>query len=108
MKRIARTGSIEVRTRDMCKIEADEVEVDIEESGGVYIPPSRNDLIFDIRRSEDAEGDSRMIGSGRRVEAFGFIAREGPFARFVAAGCWDFLAVKGAAILRTCEKSYRI
>jgi len=71
----------------MCRIEAEEVEVDMDESGGVYIPPSRNDLIFDMRRSEDAEGDSRMMGSGRRVEAFGFIASEGLFARFVAAGC---------------------
>ena len=71
----------------MCKIEAEEVEVDIEESGGVYIPPSRNDLIFDMRSSDDAEGDNRMIGSGRRVEAFGFIASEGPVARLEAAGC---------------------
>jgi hypothetical protein len=93
------------RIRDMCKIEAEELDVEIDDSGGVYIPDSRNDLMFDMRRSEDAEGESRIIGSGRRAEAFGFITRDGLFARFVAAGCCDFLAVNGAAILRTCEKS---
>ena len=69
------------------------------------MPDSRKDLMFDILSNEDAEGDSKMMGSGRRVVVFGFIASEGLFAILAAAGCCAFLAVKGAAILRTWEKS---
>lgn len=61
--------------------------------------------MFDILSNEDAEGDSKMMGSGRRVVVFGFITSEGLLAILVAAGCCAFLTVKGAAILRTCEKS---
>ena len=35
-------------------------------SGGKYAPDSRKDFIFDIRRREEAEGESRIIGSGLR------------------------------------------
>jgi hypothetical protein len=62
--------------------------------------------MFDMRRSEDAEGDRRIMGSGRRA-ILGFIAMEGLFARLAAAGCWDFRAWNGAANFRTWEKSYR-
>jgi hypothetical protein len=105
MKRIGRTGSIVGNIREICRIEADELEVETEESGGIYTPLSRKDLIFDIRRSDDAEGDRRMIGSGRLVVAFGFMAMAGLFARLEATCCCDFLTVKGAAIFRTWEKS---
>lgn len=36
------------------------------ESGGMYIPLSRKDLILLIRRRDDADGESSMMGSGRR------------------------------------------
>jgi hypothetical protein len=75
------------RTREICRIDADEVDVETEESGGMYIPDSRKDLIFDMRRSEEAEGESNMIGSGRRVAVFGFMASAGLLAMFDAAGC---------------------
>jgi hypothetical protein len=105
MKRMGRAVSIEGRKREMCRIEAEELEVEMEDSGGMYVPDSRNDLIFDIRRSEEADGERRMIGSGRRTGALGFIAREGLFAKFAAAGCADFRVLNGTASFRTCEKS---
>ena len=41
--------------------------------------------MFDMRKSEDADGERRMIGSGRRAGAFGLCARVGLFAAFAAA-----------------------
>jgi hypothetical protein len=46
-------------------------------SVGTNLPSSRNDRAFDRRSKEDAEGDRRMIGSGRRVGAFWLSASEG-------------------------------
>ena len=69
------------------------------------MPFSRNDLIFDMRKSEEAEGDNKMMGSGRRTGAFGFRASDGLFAIFAAAGWADLRAKNGPASLRTCEKS---
>lgn len=40
-------------------------------SGGMYVPVSRNDLMLDMRKREEAEGESKMIGSGRRMGFFG-------------------------------------
>ena len=37
------------------------------------MPDSRKDLIFDMRRREEALGDRRMIGSGRRTGFFGLL-----------------------------------
>jgi len=100
MNRMGRDGSIEGRVRVMCRMEAEELDVELEESGGIYTPPSMKDLMFDIRRREDAEGERRMMGSGRRAGAFGLWGKVGLFARFTAA--WAALrALKGAAILRT-------
>lgn len=63
--------------------------------------------MFDKRRSEDAEGDSRMIGSGRRTGPLGLWASVVlcAAATAAAAACAAFRALKGAASLRTCEKS---
>ena len=61
--------------------------------------------MFVIRSSEDAEGDRRIIGSGRRTGAFGLCAKVVLFAWFTCACCAAFRALNGAAILRTCEKS---
>jgi hypothetical protein len=105
MKRIGRWGSIEGKIRSICRIEAEELDPELDESAGIYVPLSRKDLMFDIRRREDAEGDRRIIGSGLRTGALGLWANVVLFARFVAA-CWaDLRALNGAASLRTCEKS---
>jgi hypothetical protein len=101
MKRTGRMGSIDGRTREICKMDADDVDVDTDESGGIYMPDSRKDLMFDMRRSEDADGESKMMGSGRRGAALGFMESAGLLAILDAAGCCDFLAMKGIAILRT-------
>lgn len=77
--------SIEGRRREMCNIEADELDVDVDESAGMYEPLSRNDLIFDMRKREDAEGDRRMMGSGLRTGALGLWARVVLFDAFAAA-----------------------
>lgn len=62
--------------------------------------------MFDMRRSEDAEGDSRMMGSGRRAGALGLCERGALLAAFEAAATWAALrALKGAASFRTWEKS---
>ncbi len=61
-----------------------------------------------MRSKEDADGERRMMGSGRRAGALGLCARVVLFARFCAAGCCDFRALNGAASLRTCEKSYPV
>jgi len=45
--------------------------------GGMKMPSPRKDLMLDMRRSEDAEGESRMMGSRRRV---------GFFCRFETSG----------------------
>jgi hypothetical protein len=82
-------------------MDAADVEPAIDASGGEYTPPSRKDLMLDIRRSDEAEGDTRMIGSTRREDDLGFIARDGLWARPAAAGCCDFLAMNGAANFRT-------
>jgi hypothetical protein len=71
MKRMAREGSMPGRTRVICKIEAEELDVALEDSGGTYTPFSMNDLIFDIRRRDEADGERRMMGSGRRIGALG-------------------------------------
>jgi hypothetical protein len=41
--------------------------------------------MFDMRNSDDADGESRMIGSGRRT--LGFIESEVLFATLEVAGC---------------------
>jgi len=56
--------------RWVCRIEAVELE-----SAGTKIPDSRNCLMFDIRRREEAEGESRIMGSRRRP-AVGFLRLE--------------------------------
>jgi hypothetical protein len=105
MNRIGRVESIDGSSRDICRIEADELDVELEDSVGTYVPLSRNDLMFDMRRRDDAEGDRRMIGSGRREGVFGLCARVGLLGRFAAAAWAALRALNGAASLRTCEKS---
>jgi hypothetical protein len=105
MNRIGRAPSIDGSSRDTCRIDADALDVELAESVGTYVPPSRNDLMFDIRSSDDADGDSTMIGSGRRDGAFGLCASVGLLGRLAAAACAALRALNGAASLRTCEKS---
>lgn len=62
--------------------------------------------MFDMRRSEDAEGESRMMGSGRRAGALGLCDRGVMLAVFAAAVCAALRALNGAASFLTWEKSY--
>jgi hypothetical protein len=59
------------------------------------------DLIFDILRREDADGERRIIGSGRRAGALGLWASIVLVAAFAAAAWADFLALNGAASFLT-------
>jgi len=61
--------------------------------------------MFDIRSKEEADGERRMIGSGLLVGALGLCDNVLFVADFSAAACAAFLALNGAASLRTCEKS---
>ena len=101
INRIARAVSIEGRSRDTCKIEAEADDVKLAESLGTYVPLSRNDLMFDMRRRDDADGERRMIGSGRREAAFGLCARVGLLGSVAACAWAVFRALNGAASLRT-------
>ena len=72
------------------------------ESGGMYMPDSRKDLILLIRSRDEAEGESKMMGSGRRP---GFLSLDAK----------DVVAVaKGAAVagflrsLKNCSECLRI
>lgn len=62
--------------------------------------------MFDMRRSEDADGESRMMGSGRLTGALGLWLRGVFVAALAAVACAALRALKGAASFRTCEKSY--
>lgn len=72
------------------------------------MPDSRKDFILLMRRREDAEGESRIMGSGRRP---GFLSREAKDVVLVVEGAvlgWEaFLrSLKNVSeYLRTCEKS---
>jgi len=75
------------------------------ESVGMYVPDSRKDLMLDMRRREDAEGETRMIGSGRRLA---FLSREASEEVVVVEGVVEgfFLSLKNVSeYLRTWEKS---
>ncbi len=71
MNRIVRDVSIEEIRRWVCKRFEDVLEEALVDSAGTYIPFSRKALIFDKRRSEEAEGEIKIIGSGRRTGALG-------------------------------------
>ena len=79
------------------------------ESAGMYVPDSRKDLILLMRSSEDADGESRMIGSGRRPGFLSREAREVVVAEGTALACEGFLrSLKNVSeYLRTWEKSCR-
>ena len=71
--------------------------------------------MFDMRRSEEAEGESRIMGSGRRegflwCEAMGawvegVVEEEGAEGRVKGGGAARERARKISADLRMCEKS---
>jgi hypothetical protein len=61
--------------------------------------------MFDMRRSEDAEGERRMMGSGRRAGALGLWERGALLAAFAAAAWAALRVLNGAASFLTCEKS---
>lgn len=84
-------------------------------SGGMYVPVSRKDLMLEVRRSEEAEGERRMIGSGR--ERFLREETRGPLLLSVVDDTVEAEMVEGAlgrgrlrprnisAVLRIYEKS---
>lgn len=81
------------------------VAVESPAAAGMNLPSSRKDRALERRSSEDAEGDRRMMGSGRLPGAFGFMASDRLLGILEVPEC-DFFWIKGAASLRTCEKSY--
>lgn len=108
MKRKGRLGSIEGSVRTMCSIFRPEEE----ESDGVYTPSSRKDLMLLRRKSDDADGERRMIGSARERPGLERPATSAVFwaVAEAGAGLLPFVARrrfrKGSACLRTWEKSY--
>ena len=72
------------------------------ESGGMYVPDSRKDLMLLMRRREEAEGESRIMGSGRRP---GFLSLEARDAVVVVVG----VMVDGfLRSLKNCSECLRI
>jgi hypothetical protein len=91
MKRKAVRGSIEGRMRVIWR----RLEVALEEvsraEGGMKTPSSRKDFTFDMRRREEADGESRMMGcSMRRAGFFMLVGRDCGMDSFfwVAEGCF--------------------
>ena len=82
-------------------------------SASVKRPPSRKDLMLLIRRSDEADGDNRMIGSMRRPvlgrlefrAGFCGIDDGGAPGRPVT-GCGRLFRKNVSACLRICEKSW--
>ena len=72
------------------------------------MPDSRKDLILLMRSREDADGERRIIGSGRRPGFLSREAREVVVAEGAALACEVFLrSLKNVSeYLRTWEKSY--
>lgn len=97
---------MEGRRREMWRMLAELVEPARLESGGMYVPASRNDLMLPMRSREEAEGDRRMMGSGRRPGFLGSETRAGLEAIFAAAvvaagpARLRFLPMKVSAVLR--------
>lgn len=73
------------------------------------MPDSRKDLILLMRSREDADGERRMIGSGRRPGFLSREAREVVVVEGAALACEVFLrSLKNVSeYLRTWEKSCR-
>lgn len=72
------------------------------ESGGIYVPDSRKDLMLLMRSREEAEGESKMMGSGRRP---GFLSLEARDVVVVVAGA----AADGfLRSLKNCSECLRI
>lgn len=72
MKRSGRLVSIVGRRREICRMLVVEFG-----AGGWYWPDSRKGFMFDMRRREEAEGERRMMGSGRREDFLGWDGRLG-------------------------------
>lgn len=102
MKRRGREVSIEGTRRWICNMDAEDDDVAVDESAGVKRPLSKKDLIFDMRRREEADGESRMMGSGRLTGPFELIGKLVPLD---AAAFAAFCALNCTASLRTYVKS---
>lgn len=72
-------------------------------SGGTKTPSCRKDLTFVIRISDDADGDSRIIGFECRPGLLGTRPADGVGLTGLACGLRRRML---SAVLRTCEKSF--
>ena len=76
------------------------------ESGGMYVPDSRKDLMLLIRSREEAEGERRMMGSGRRPGFLSLAARDAVLVVAGAAADGFLRSLKNCSeCLRMWEKS---
>lgn len=78
------------------------------ESAGAKVPDSRNCLMFDMRRRDEADGERRMMGSRRRAEGFLRLETRDEFVVIeVGAAAWrERLRPRYMShCFRTCEKS---
>ena len=97
--RMKRRGAEEMEGRRRCICRKLEVVVSVA-LGGMKMPSSRKDFMFDMRSREEAEGDKRMMGCSLR--------RAGFFWRFETRGAWGWAGLgsegrerrKVAAVLR--------
>lgn len=87
--------------RWVCKSVEEELDDALTDSGGTYIPFSRKALMLDRRRRDEADGERRMMGSGRLTGALGLWARVVLFDAAAAAACVALRALNGAASFRT-------
>lgn len=88
MNRRGRLGSMLGRRREIWRMPLAAVG-----AGGAYVPDSRKGLMLDMRRREEAEGERRMMGSGRRDGFFGCVGSEGGMLGVVEAGRAEVLGV---------------
>lgn len=72
------------------------------ESGGMYMPDSRKDLMLLMRSRDEAEGESKMIGSGRRP---GFLSLDAKDVVAVAKGAAETGFLRS---LKNCSECLRI
>ena len=71
------------------------------ESAGIKVPASKKDLMLLMRRSDDADGESRMIGSGRRPGLLGSVVFVGGTFAAGAPGRFLDFPKKASAVFLT-------
>src|SRR5690242_18987585 len=105
MNRVGRCGSMSLAVRMMCSRWMPVLLI----SGGTNSPSSRNDLMLLARSSDEADCDSKMMGSGRlrgdlRLSGSDDGCEPGPEGALTPFD--GFLTTNCAASFRTWLKSY--